>query len=67
MQAIPLAETKDIVSGWRAGAESVGAFDNPAGPLYVGGAATEAGLTRPDVAAVTGLSPCTGSGPIDCC
>ena len=33
-----------VVAGWRAGLESVDGYDSPAGPLYVGGAATEAGL-----------------------
>lgn len=39
-------QTEDIVSGWRNGADNVDGYENPAGPLYIGGAdAVEAALT----------------------
>lgn len=56
-----------IVSGWLAGMESVQGFDNPAGPLYVGGAATEKALVDDGDLLLTRCSSCTGSGGSYCC
>jgi hypothetical protein len=36
----------EIVSGWLSGSDSIGGYENPAGPLYIQGrAATEAAMT----------------------
>lgn len=54
-------QTDDIVSGWLSGADSVGAYANPAGPLYIqGAAATEAAMTNENTGnIVTVASVCT--------
>lgn len=39
--------TTAVLDAWLAGAESAYGQTNPAGPLYVGGAAAEAALTDP--------------------
>ena len=45
----------DVVSGWLDGSDTVGGYDNPAGPLFIQGhAATEAALTSPKQALITG-------------
>lgn len=56
-----------VVSGWRGGAAMVDGLDNPAGPLFVGGEATELDLVEVDFAALTACSSCTGSRPVQCC
>jgi hypothetical protein len=43
-----MQQTDDIVSGWLSGSDSVDGVENPAGSLYIeGAAATEAALTDP--------------------
>ena len=53
------AET--VVNAWRKGVETAAGAENPAGSLYIGGSATEAGLTDIDVAALTCGTACSGS------
>ncbi|MGW1990287.1 DUF6229 family protein [Embleya sp. NPDC001921] len=57
----------EIVAAWRAGAGSPQGMENPAGSLYVGGSATERGLTEIDVAAQTCGTVCSISRTRMCC
>lgn len=44
-----MQQTDDVVLGWLNGSDSFDGMDNPAGPLYIeGAAATEAALTNPE-------------------
>ncbi|MDQ0938716.1 DUF6229 family protein [Streptomyces sp. NPDC005407] len=61
------ASTDSVVSAWRSGAESAEGAGNPAGSLYIGGSATERGLTEIDVAALTCGTACSGSRTRPCC
>ncbi|MFP2927392.1 DUF6229 family protein [Pyxidicoccus sp. 3LG] len=61
------ANVEEILAGWLSGAESAHGLSNPAGPLYVGGTATEASLTDSTLSLFTGCSSCTGSGDVHCC
>jgi Family of unknown function (DUF6229) len=61
------AQVDGILAGWLSGSEAAFGMNNPAGPLYVGGAATEAALTDASDAIVTKCSSCTGSGGSFCC
>lgn len=61
------AKIDGIVSGWLLGNATVQGFDNPAGPLYVGGAATEEALVDDSDLLVTPCSACTASRPSFCC
>jgi hypothetical protein len=56
-----------LLDAWLEGAESAQGLANPAGPLYVGGAATEAALTDSVPLMDTGCSACTASRPVVCC
>ncbi|MFE5297219.1 DUF6229 family protein [Streptomyces sp. NPDC056632] len=67
MHVMSTTRTDDIVTAWLQGAESAFGADNPAGPLYVGGAAGEAALTDGTEALLTGCSSCTGSWHSYCC
>lgn len=62
-------QAENIVSGWRNGADNIGGFDNPAGPLYIeGAAAVEAALTEPNNPSVTTHSlTAVTCGPGGCC
>ncbi|WP_406291554.1 DUF6229 family protein [Embleya sp. NBC_00896] len=62
--SIPVDE---IVDAWRAGAASPRGMENPAGSLYIGGSATERGLTEIDVAAQTCGTVCSVSRTRMCC
>lgn len=55
-----------IVSAWRSG-DDVEGYDNPAGPLYIGGPNAEAELAEADFALGTHCSSCTASRPGYCC
>ena len=57
----------EIVAGWLSGSESTQGVNNPAGPLYVGGEATEAALTNATDALYSRCSSCTGSLNSYCC
>jgi len=62
-------QTEDIVSSWRNGAGNVDGYENPAGPLYIGGAdAVEAALTSSSNPSITmqSLTAITCS-PGGCC
>ncbi|MFJ9824825.1 DUF6229 family protein [Streptomyces sp. NPDC101160] len=67
MPVISTTRADEIVTAWLQGAESALGADNPAGPLYVGGAAGEAALTDGTEALLTGCSSCTGSLHSYCC
>ncbi|MFF0431178.1 DUF6229 family protein [Streptomyces sp. NPDC004327] len=67
MPVMSTTRADDIVTAWLQGAESAFGTDNPAGPLYVGGAAGEAALTDGTEALLTGCSSCTGSLHSYCC
>lgn len=57
-----MQQNSDIVSGWLGGSDSIDGHDNPAGPLYIQGReATEAALTRPGQAMITGGTATTCS------
>ncbi len=62
----------EIVSGWLSGSDSIGGYDNPAGPLYIEGqAATEAALTSagPEMNTLTlhGSTTCSMAKGCACC
>lgn len=57
----------EIVAGWLSGAASAFGKENPSGPLYVGGAQTEAALTDTTELLGSKCSSCTGSGNSYCC
>ncbi|WP_257451456.1 DUF6229 family protein [Archangium lipolyticum] len=61
------AHVEEILSGWLSGSETSLGMVNPAGPLYVGGSATESALTDASDALLTGCSSCTGSRNSYCC
>ncbi|WP_239470328.1 DUF6229 family protein [Archangium violaceum] len=61
------ARVEEILSGWLSGSETSLGMLNPAGPLYVGGAATENALTDASDALVTRCSSCSGSAGSYCC
>jgi Family of unknown function (DUF6229) len=61
------AHVDAILAGWLSGSESVDGLANPAGPLYVGGTATEAALADAAPMMGTGCSICTASRPVVCC
>lgn len=61
------AQVDAILNGWLSGSESAHGLTNPAGPLYVGGDATEASLIDDSSALFTGCSMCTASRPVVCC
>ncbi|MFE0701684.1 DUF6229 family protein [Streptomyces sp. NPDC058872] len=67
MPVMSATRTDEIVAAWLQGAETAFGTDNPAGPLYVGGAAGEAALTDATEALFTGCSSCTGSLHSYCC
>jgi len=56
----------DIIALWLNGAEEAYGEVNPAGPLYVGGAAAEAAIIDPELPN-TGCSSCSGSLRSYCC
>lgn len=58
--------TEDIIALWLTGAETAFGEVNPAGPLYVGGAAAEAAIIDPELPH-TGCSSCSGSLRSYCC
>ncbi|GCD95982.1 hypothetical protein EHYA_03666 [Embleya hyalina] len=57
----------EVVDAWRAGAVAPRGMRNPAGSLYIGGPATERGLTEIDVAAQTCGTVCSISRTRMCC
>ena len=67
MSKTTLTRADEIVAAWLDGAESAHGELNPAGPLYVGGAATEAALVDASNALFTACSSCTGSLNSWCC
>lgn len=67
MSQATVTRAEALVSAWLDGAESADGELNPAGPLYVGGAATEAALTDATDALFTACSSCTGSMTTWCC
>ncbi|WP_426368082.1 DUF6229 family protein [Streptomyces sp. E-08] len=67
MSITSITRADEIVTAWLQGAETAFGTDNPAGPLYVGGAAGEAALTDGTEALLTGCSSCTGSLHSYCC
>lgn len=60
-------DTTAVLEAWLAGAESAFGQDNPAGPLYVGGAAAEAALTDSADSLYGFCSSPTGSRGSYCC
>jgi len=60
-------DTTAVLEAWLSGAESAFGQDNPAGPLYVGGAAAEAALTDPADSLYGFCSSPTGSRGSYCC
>jgi Family of unknown function (DUF6229) len=67
MSKTPDARIDAILAGWLSGSETVAGMHNPAGPLYVGGAETEAALTDAADMLLTKCSSCTGSLNSYCC
>ncbi|MHC0430991.1 DUF6229 family protein [Streptomyces sp. O3] len=67
MSVMSATRTDEIVTAWLQGAETACGTDNPAGPLYVGGAAGEAALTDATEAMFTACSSCSGSMHSYCC
>lgn len=65
--AILEVRAEQIVAAWLEGAESVHGEANPAGPLYVGGSATEEALVDATDALLTQCSSCSGSVMSYCC
>ncbi|XXF76943.1 DUF6229 family protein [Myxococcaceae bacterium GXIMD 01537] len=61
------ARVDEIVSGWLSGSETTAGMNNPAGPLYVGGASAVNALTDEFVMLVTRCSSCTASVRVYCC
>jgi len=61
------ARINEILNGWLSGSEAVSGMANPAGPLFVGGAATEDALTDATDVLFTRCSSCTGSLNSYCC
>ncbi|MFP2961340.1 DUF6229 family protein [Myxococcus sp. 1LA] len=61
------ARVQEILAGWLSGSEAAHGMSNPAGPLYVGGDATEAALTDESLMLFTGCSSCSASGTGHCC
>lgn len=61
------AHVDEILDGWLSGAENAYGLPNPAGPLFVGGTATEQSLTDSTFSLFTGCSSCTASGGGHCC
>ncbi len=66
---MPAIETRvdHIISAWLGGAESALGRQNPAGPLFVGGAAGEAALTDSTNALMGWCSSASGSHGSYCC
>lgn len=63
-------QNDDIVSAWRSGADSIDGLQNPAGPLYTeGAAATEAAMTNPEIALISGTLTAVTClhGVVGCC
>jgi hypothetical protein len=61
------ARVDEIVSGWLSGSETTAGMNNPAGPLYVGGASAINALTDEFLMLVTRCSSCTASATAACC
>lgn len=61
------AQVNEVLSSWLSGSEHAHGLTNPAGPLYVGGAETEASLIDTDSLLATNCSMCTASRPVYCC
>lgn len=59
--------TTAVLDAWLSGAESAFGQTNPAGPLYVGGAAAEAALTDPSDSLYGFCSSPSGSHGSWCC
>lgn len=65
-----MQQNDDVVAGWLSGSDG---DDNPAGPLYIEGAASlEAALTNPSMKETVGMVTCRGttcsySGGCLCC
>ncbi|SFW24925.1 MULTISPECIES: DUF6229 family protein [Luteibacter] len=61
-------QTDKILAGWLSGADNVGGYDNPAGPLYTEGHnQTLMAMTSTDIALISNCSSCTASRPGVCC
>ncbi|MGC0416364.1 DUF6229 family protein [Embleya sp. AB8] len=67
MRTASIATGNTVVNAWRSGAETADGQDNPAGSLYIGGSATEQGLTEIDVAAISCGTACSASRTRYCC
>lgn len=67
MPTTTLTRVDQIVDAWLDGADSAYGESNPAGPLYVGGIATEAALVDATEALFTACSSCSGSMTTMCC
>ncbi|MBN3930785.1 hypothetical protein IQ279_14260 [Streptomyces verrucosisporus] len=67
MPQATLTRADEIVAAWLDGAESSHGELSPAGPLYVGGDATEAALVDATDALFTACSSCSGSMNSYCC
>ncbi|WP_327065059.1 DUF6229 family protein [Kitasatospora sp. NBC_01250] len=61
------SRTDALVAAWLSGAEGVDGLANPAGPLYVGGAAAEAALAESYEGILTHCSSCSASLHSYCC
>jgi hypothetical protein len=61
------ADSTAILEAWLSGAETAFGEANPAGPLYVGGAAAEAALTDPTDSLYGFCSSPSGSRGSYCC
>ncbi|GCE00240.1 DUF6229 family protein [Embleya hyalina] len=67
MRTASNATRNPVVDAWRSGAETADGVENPAGSLYIGGSATEQGLTEIDVAAISCGTACSWSRTRACC
>ncbi|MFL6138453.1 MAG: DUF6229 family protein [Frankiaceae bacterium] len=61
--AVLTPSTETLLAAWRAGDGD----DNPAGPLFLGGAGTERDLVNADFLVADSVSLCSGSHTIGCC
>ncbi|MFF7636363.1 DUF6229 family protein [Kitasatospora sp. NPDC008050] len=67
MPTLTRSRTDAVVAAWLGGAEGADGLANPAGPLYVGGAAAEAALAESHEGILTHCSSCSASMHSYCC
>jgi hypothetical protein len=65
--SVALERSEEIVAAWRSGAATDEGWDNPAGPLFVGGEYAESELTTALTDTTLRPTACTFSGGHECC